>query len=544
MNFQNSKLKRELGIFDLTVFGIAAIVGAGIFSTIGLAASSGGPAVIFLFIFIGIACGFTALCYAEFASVIPASGSAYSYARHSFGELAGWILGWALIMEYGIGNIAIAVSWSNYLTSFIDACGFNIPEYIRMDYLSASKGYEQYHTLLLNHKEIPMYLQECYEAWTTAPMISGIRIIMDVPALFIISVISFILFLGTKESKIAGNVLVGIKIGIVLLVLIVGASYIHVENWKNFMPNGISGVMGGASAVFYAYIGFDAISTMAEESKNPKRDIPRAILFSLLICTILYILISLVLTGMVNYSELAVGDPLSFVFKKLNLRWLSGIIAFGAIIAMATVFLVFQMGLTRILMTMSRDKLLPAKFSEIHPRFLTPGFSTKMGAVLVIIPTFFMDLKMVVDLSCVGTLFAFASVCLGIIKIHNDPNAPQRNFRIIYINGKYILPALIVTGFLIMIIAFPSQWKIFWNLNDNLFEKLPTIIFMATLLLIALLSYKRNYSLIPALGVISCLYLITELGISNWIGFIVWLLIGLLIYRVSRYKKSESKSIR
>ena len=316
------KLKRNLSLLDITAFGIAAIVGAGIFSTIGNAAANGGPAVSVLFIFTAIACGFSGLCYARFASAIPISGSAYTYAYASFGELIAWIIGWDLIMEYAVGNIAVAISWSDYFTGLLNGFGLHVPEYFSTDYLSASRGYtavvEQLHagTAL---SQVSASLQEAYSAWIQAPEIFGIRIIADIPAFGIVVFITALVYIGIRESKIASNLMVLLKVVILLLIVAVGAFYVSPHNWSPFAPNGITGVLKGVSGVFFAYIGFDAISTTAEECKRPQRDLPRAILLSLLISTVLYVMISLVLTGMAPSKELAVGDPLAFVFHRLNL---------------------------------------------------------------------------------------------------------------------------------------------------------------------------------------------------------------------------------
>ena len=360
-------LKKNLNVRDLTAFGIAAIIGAGIFSTIGTAASHGGPAVSLLFVFTAIACGFSAMCYAEFASRIPISGSAYTYAYASFGELIAWIIGWDLIMEYAVGNIAVAISWSDYFTAFLSGFGVNIPEYLSTDYLTASRGFHEATTQMASgttFADLTPALKEAYNAWLHAPTIGGLRFIADIPAFGIVAFITGLVYVGIQESKIASNLMVLLKVIILFVVIGVGAFYVKPEHWRPFAPNGIGGVLRGVSGVFFAYIGFDAISTTAEECKNPQKDLPRAMIYSLIICTVLYVAISLVLTGMVSYKELAVGDPLSYVFQQLHFTQLSGIIAFSAIIAMASVLLVFQVGQPRIWMSMSRDGLLPPKFSK------------------------------------------------------------------------------------------------------------------------------------------------------------------------------------
>lgn len=409
-------MKRNLTTGDLTALGIAAIVGAGIFSTIGNAAASGGPAVSLLFVFTAFACGLSAMCYAEFASGIPVSGSAYTYSYASFGELIAWIIGWDLIMEYAIGNIAVAISWSGYFTGLMHGLGFHIPEFLAIDYLSASRGFNEAVNLMKSgvpFAELNSGLQEAFKAWTEAPVFGGIRLIADLPAFGIVVLISWICYKGIRESKLTGDIMVILKVGILLVVIGVGAFYVDPGNWSPFAPNGIGGVLKGVSGVFFAYIGFDAISTTAEECKNPRRDLPVSMFLALLITTVLYVATSLILTGMVNYAELGVADPLAYVFNKLSLTKLSGVIAFSAVIAMAGVLLVFQLGQPRIWMSMSRDGLLPPVFSKLHPRYKTPAFATIVAAVLVSVPSLFLNLTEVTDLTSIGTLFAFILVSGG-----------------------------------------------------------------------------------------------------------------------------------
>jgi basic amino acid/polyamine antiporter, APA family len=363
-------LDKNLGVRDLTALGIAAIIGAGIFSTIGSASYNGGPAVIFLFIFTAFACGFAAFAYAEFASLLPVSGSAYTYSYVAFGELIAWIIGWALIMEYAVGNITVAVSWSGYFTSLCASAGWHIPSWAQVDYISARDGFAVAAGLLKGGAAMSTLSdaqREAHDAWLHAPSLGGLRIILDIPAMVMSILITALVYIGIRESKNVGNAMVVLKMIVVLLVIIVGAFYVDTSNWHPFVPNGFGGVMAGVSSVFFAYIGFDALSTTAEECKNPQRDLPRAMVYSIVICTVLYILIALVLTGMVSYKFLDVNDPLAFVFEKLNLKWFSGIIAVSAVVAMAGVFLVFQLGQPRIWMTMSRDGLLPRAFSYSSP---------------------------------------------------------------------------------------------------------------------------------------------------------------------------------
>lgn len=452
-------LGKHLTARDLTAFGIAAIVGAGIFSTIGKASADGGPAVIFLFLFTALACSFAAFAYAEFASMVPVSGSAYTYSYVAFGEIIAWIIGWALIMEYAIGNVTVAISWSDYFTGLLESGGLHIPEWLQMDYITASTGFNDATALMEGGKSfenLASSTQSAYTAWTTSPRFGDFHIVADLPALMIIIAITALVYRGMKESRNASNMMVAVKLCIVLLVIAVGVFYVDTANWDPFAPNGVGGVLKGVSAVFFAYIGFDAISTTAEECKDPQRDLPRGMMWAIIICTILYIAIALVLTGMVSYNELNVGDPLAFVFEKLDLKWMSGIIAVSAVVAMASVLLVFQMGQPRIWMSMSRDGLLPKRFSKVHPKFQTPSYATVVTGFVVAIPVLFLNLSMVTDLCSIGTLFAFVLVCAGVLVLQNKTDIPRGKFKTPYINSKYILPVLMAIG---LVFAFGYNKK-------------------------------------------------------------------------------------
>ncbi|WP_442787727.1 amino acid permease [Flavobacterium suncheonense] len=453
-------LGKHLTARDLTAFGIAAIIGAGIFSTIGKASADGGPAVIFLFIFTALACSFAAFAYAEFASMVPVSGSAYTYSYVAFGEIVAWIIGWALIMEYAIGNITVAISWSDYFTGLLESGGIYLPQWIQMDYLSATNGYHEAVALMQggkSYENLSDSLKMAYTAWTTSPTLGSFHLIADLPALLIIVLITWLVYRGMKESRNASNLMVVVKLCIILLVIAVGIFYVDTENWSPFAPNGVSGILKGVSAVFFAYIGFDAISTTAEECKNPQRDLPRGMMWAIIICTTLYVIIALVLTGMVNYSYLNVGDPLAFVFEKLNLKWMSGIIAVSAVVAMASVLLVFQMGQPRIWMSMSRDGLLPKRFSKVHPKYKTPSYATIVTGFVVAIPALFLNLTMVTDLCSIGTLFAFVLVCSGVLVLQNKKDIPRGKFKTPYINSKYVFPALLVIGLLLAFTQFKEN---------------------------------------------------------------------------------------
>ena len=359
-------LSRVLNVRDLTFLGIAAVIGAGIFSTIGSAAFHGGPGVSILFVITAITCGFSALCYAEFASRVPVSGSAYTYAYVSFGELVAWIIGWALILEYAIGNIVVAISWSSYFNNLLQGLNIQLPFWLTTNLTTAKEAMAGVTAELAKGVAVTPEMQFIIDGFNSAPMIGSTKLFLNVPAFIIVALITALAYIGMKESKKSANAMVVFKIAVIIFVIIVGFFYVNTDNWNPFMPNGFSGVLQGVSAVFYAYIGFDAISTTAEECKNPQRDLPRGMMYALLVCTVLYILIALVLTGMVHYSELKVDDPLAYVFDKLGLKWIGYIISISAVIATTSVLLVFQLGQPRIWMTMSRDGLLPKRFSSIH----------------------------------------------------------------------------------------------------------------------------------------------------------------------------------
>lgn len=552
MTTQEPHLRRSLGLVDLTALGIAAIIGAGIFTMVGKASANGGPAVVLLFVFTAIACGLSALCYAEFASKVPIAGSAYTYSYASFGELFAWIIGWDLLVEYAIGNIAVAISWSDYFTGLVKGYGINIPSYFTMDFLSASRGYDQIQGLIIQGNTIDQIKTmpdvsgaalDAYQAWSTAPQIGGLKIIADLPALVIVFLITILVYVGIRESKTASNIMVALKLGIILLVIVAGAFYVSPANWSPFMPNGFEGVMKGVAGVFFAYIGFDALSTTAEECKDPKKDLPRSMMLSLVICTVLYCTLALVLTGMVNYKKLDVGDPLAFVFgpEGVNIAWIEGIVAISAVIAMATVLLVFQLGQPRIWMAMSRDGLLPRIFSDIHKRFKTPWFATIITGLLVAIPALFMNLTEVTDLSSIGTLFAFVLVCGGVLV--KDKEFGTDNRYVPYINGRFIVPTLFIIAVVLLFYKNGEAMKNFFKLADGGWEgfkhKIPYLIFIITSLTLTVLSFIKRLTLIPVLGLLACTYLMSELHVTNWMRFGIWLLAGLTLYFLYSYDYSK-----
>ncbi|MFH1452672.1 MAG: amino acid permease [Armatimonadota bacterium] len=457
-------LKKSLNYFDLILLGIGAVIGAGIFATVGTAAAGGanhagaGPGLILSFVITAVACSFCALCYAEFASLLPIAGSAYTYTYATMGELLAWIIGWDLIVEYAVGNVAVAISWSGYLREFVRGFGINIPLWLCTDSRTALAAPE-----IINN----------------APHVLGIPIVINLPAVLIVAFVTYILVVGIKESSNFNAVMVAVKILVLFFFIAIGAFYVKPQNWSPFMPNGWAGIQTGAALIFFAYIGFDAISTTAEEVKNPKKDLPIGIIGSLVICTIIYIAVTVVLTGIVPYTKLGTAEPLATALNAINLNWAAGIVSFGALIATTAVLLVFQMGQPRIFFSMSRDGLLPKVFSSIHKKFKTPHVVTIITGVAVAVFAAFANIDEMVELCNIGTLFAFILVCAGIIILrYKEPN---------------------------LIRAF----------------KTPLV------------------PLVPILGILSCLYLAWGLPGKTWLRFGVWLAIGLVIYFIYGYKHSR-----
>ncbi len=449
------KLKRALGALDLTALGIGAIIGAGIFALVGTAAAGtadrqgAGPALMISFVVTAIACGFSALCYAEFASLVPISGSAYTYSYLTLGELVAWIIGWDLILEYAVGNIAVAVSWSGYFQELLRGLGIHLPAWLGTSYNVA------HHTAGLIE---------------SAPHIFGIPIVFNLPAVFIVALVTLVLVIGVKESSRFNTLMVGIKLVVLTFFVVVGAFYVKPENWSPFVPNGWGPVMTSAALVFFAYIGFDAVSTMAEETRNPQRDLPIGMIASLVICTFVYIVVAAVLTGIVPFQELGVAEPLALAFSYIHLDWAAGIVSFGAVIATTAVLLVFQLGQPRIFFAMSRDGLLPPWFAKVHPRFRTPHVTTILTGVAVAVFAAFMDIGEAAELTNIGTLFAFVLVCAGIIILRRQRPDLKRAF------------------------------------------KTPLV------------------PLVPLLGIFTCAYLMCNLPWITWIRFVVWLVLGMAVY--------------
>ncbi|MEY4058117.1 MAG: hypothetical protein RLZ50_1329 [Bacteroidota bacterium] len=535
----SSGLKKVLGVRDLTFMGIAAVVGAGIFSTIGTAAFHGGPGISLLFVITAITCGFSALCYAEFASRVPIAGSAYTYAYVTFGELIAWIIGWALILEYAIGNIVVAISWSGYFVNLLEGFHIHLPGWLSTNFETAQQGYEEavQHLAAGGTRETFSKLARIgYDAITNAPMIGSWKVILNIPAFVIVVLITILVYRGITESKKTTNAMVIFKIIIIIFVIVLGSFYVDTSNWTPFMPNGFTGVLAGVSAVFYAYIGFDAISTTAEECKDPQRDLPKGMIYSLLICTVLYILIALVLTGMVNYSLLKVDDPLAFVFEKIGMHKIGYIISISAVVATTSVLLVFQLGQPRIWMSMSRDGLLPKKFSKVHSKFGTPSFATIITGVFVGVPSLFMSISRMTDLTSIGTLFAFVLVCFGVLVLPRlSPDVKKKSFQLPYINGQFIIPGLAA---IFIYFGLDRISSAFAAIQTEGYQEFLYLIFVFVLIIVAVLSFIRKYSVIPVVGAMCCMYLMIEIPPVSWLWFFAWMTIGLVFYTFYGRRKS------
>ena len=545
-SIEGNTLDRNLGVRDLTFMGVAAIIGASIFSAIGQASANGGPAVSMLFVFTAMACMFTAFCYARFAATVPISGSAYTYAYTSLGEIVAWILGWNLLLEYAISNVAVAISWSKYFVDLLEGLGVHVPEFMTMDYLSAKRAFVETTSSLANGQKfetLSINLREGFIAYQSAPTIFGWHFVANLPALLITVAITYLVYIGIRESKNTNNILVILKLLVIMIVVGVGAFYVQVENWTPFAPNGISGVLKSVAAVCFAYIGFDSISTTAEECKNPQRDIPKAMMYALIICTVLYVLVTLVLTGIVPFQELAgIEDPLAFMFMHVGLPGVAGIVAASAVIALTSALLVYQLGQPRIWMTMSRDGLLPKAFSRIHPKYRTPSFSTIMTGVLVGVPALFANLEEVINLSSIGTLFAFVLVCGGVLVLDLDPeNQKKSKFKIPYINSSYYVGLSLILA--IGLISYSGVNLIEWL--QGLYSgaaKADHFIMGGFFLIWAVMSFfcvTKKLSLIPVLGLLINLYLMTQMGSTNWERFMYWCLAGVVIYFGYSYRKSK-----
>lgn len=438
------KLNKTLGAWDLTALGVGAIIGTGIFVMTGVAAAEhAGPALVLSFVIAGLACVLSALCYSEFASTIPVSGSAYAYSYVAFGELLAWVLGWDLVLEYGVAAAAVSSGWSGYFQGLLEGFGIHLPTVLSGAY-NADEG-----TLI------------------------------NLPAVLIILLITYLLTRGVKETARFNEIVVVIKLAVVILFIITGVFYVKPENWTPFMPYGFHGIMNGAATVFFAYIGFDAISTAAEEVKRPQRDLPIGIISSLAICTVLYIVVSMVLTGIVPYKELNVSDPVSFALRFVGQDTIAGLISLGAIAGMTTVLLVMLFGQTRLLFAISRDGLLPKSLSKVSPKTHVPVRSAWMVGLIIAVLTGFVPLDRLANLTSIGTLFAFLIVSLGVIVLRRTQPELKRGFTVPWV------------------------------------------------------------PVIPLLSAAACAYLMYNLGRETWIGFFVWLIAGLMIYALYGYRNSK-----
>jgi APA family basic amino acid/polyamine antiporter len=467
-------LKRVLGAGDLIMLAIGAVIGAGIFSSIGTAAAGemlpngevvrygAGPALIFSFILLGIVCGLAALCYAELAAMIPQAGSAYAYSYATLGELIAWIIGWDLILEYAVGNIAVAIAWSGYFMSLLSGFGITLPMWLTHGYRTA---------LLSSDPAVHALLQ-------TAPRVAGIPLLVNIPAAVIVMAITWLLYIGVRESARANNVMVAVKLLVLTFFVVLGGMHIDPANYRPFAPNGWAGIHQGAAIVFFAYIGFDAISTAAEETKNPQRNMPIGILAGLAICTLIYVVVGIVATGLVPYQQLKASDPLAKALEVAGMPTASWIVSFGAVVSLSAVLLVFQYGQPRIFLAMARDGLLPGWASKIHSKYRTPHITTLVTGIVVALGSLVMDENEIYDLTNIGTLAAFAIVCIGVLVLrYKDPDRP-RPFRV------------------------PFVWPV------------------------------------AILGATACVYTMIGLPTHAWERFGVWLAVGLFLYFVYGFQKS------
>ena len=415
-------LRRELGVSDLILLSIGAVIGAGIFSSIGTAAAGevlptgevirygAGPALTLSFVLLGLVCALCALAYAELASMIPQAGSAYTYTYATLGELVAWIVGWNLLLEYAVGNIAVAIAWSGYFNSLLSAFGANLPDWLSYGYRTA---------LLSGNPDVHGLLQ-------TAPRIAGIPVLLNLPAFVIVMLITWVLYIGVRESAEANKWMVYFKLAVLGFFIVIGAMNLNMDNYTPFAPNGWRGIHQGAGVLFFAYIGFDAISTAAEETKDPQRNVPRGILWGLAICTIIYVIVGAVATGLVPYQQLKGADPLARALEIAGLPIASWFVALGAVISLTAVLLVFQYGQPRIFMAMARDGLLPKWAAKIHPKYRTPHITTLWTGIVVGVGSLFLDENEIYDLTSIGTLAAFAIVSIGVLVLrYTDKDRPR-----------------------------------------------------------------------------------------------------------------------
>jgi APA family basic amino acid/polyamine antiporter len=448
-------MKRTLGAGDLVMLAIGAVIGAGIFGAIGTAAAGqvgpngevirtgAGPALVFSFLLLGGACALAGLCYAELASMIPQAGSAYAYSYATLGEVVAWIIGWDLILEYAVGNVAVAISWGDYFNTLVRGFGITLPVWLTTGYRTALLSSDpQVHGLL-----------------TSAPHVAGIPVLIHLPAFSIVMLITWLLLRGARESVTANNIMVAIKLLVITVFIIVGGTHLNPANYTPFAPNGWTGIHQGAAIVFFAYIGFDAISTAAEETRDPQRNLPIGILGGLAICTLIYVIVGAVLTGMVPYRELAVADPLARALQLAGFNAVGWFVALGAAISMSAVLLVFQYGQPRIFFSMARDGLLPQWAARLNPVTRIPSTTTLITGVFVALWALVGDAAETYDLTNIGTLFAFMLVSIGVLVLrYKDPDRP-RPFRVPFVWPVCVLSA---AGCVYIMLGLPrTAWERF-----------------------------------------------------------------------------------
>jgi APA family basic amino acid/polyamine antiporter len=472
-------LARELGRWQLVAMGVGAAIGAGIFSSIGTAAAGGahhlgaGPALVVSFVIVAMACALAGFCYAEFAALVPTSGSAYTYAYATLGELVAWVIGWDLILEYAVGNVAVAISWSAYFQELLRGLGWNWPLWLGVDARAAIQAAERVAAAQAEGVDLATLgesISRAARAHDIAPRIAGIPILFNLPAAGIVLALTVILVIGVRESSWFNTAMVVVKLGLIALFIVVGAMHVQPENWQPFAPNGFRGIASGAAIIFFAYIGFDAITTAAEETRNPQRDLPFGILGSLAICTVIYIVVAVVLTGLERWDRLGSAEPLAAALSARGLNWVSGVVALGAVVATTSVLFVFQLGQPRILFAMARDGLLPRWASAVHPRFRTPHVTTILTGLAVAGFSGVSNIDEVVELCNIGTLFAFVVVAVGVLALRRiEPHRPR---------------------------PFRCPW-VPWT---------------------------------PLLAIAACVWLMRELPWVTWARFLAWLGVGLIFY--------------